>query len=73
MHHHRSANGQKAEVVDSATHREVHWNRPDGTYVFVIVDAVFRNNTTVATKAPLPTLAQLKDFVMDPRLVLPPA
>jgi hypothetical protein len=66
-------NGQKAEVVDSATHREVHWNRPDGTYVFVIVDAVFRNKTTVATKAPLPTLAQLKDFVTDPRLVLPPA
>ena len=65
------SNGQKAEVLDSATRREVHWSRRDGTYVFVIVDAVFGNNTTVATKAPLPTLAQLKDFVMDPRLVLP--
>jgi hypothetical protein len=64
-------NGQKAQVLDSSSRREVHWNRPDGTYAFVIVDAVFGNNTTVATKAPLPSLAQLEDFVMDPRLVLP--
>jgi hypothetical protein len=64
-------NSQKAQVLDSATRREVHWNRPDGTYVFVIVDAVFGNNTTVASKAALPTLASLEDFVMDPRLVLP--
>jgi hypothetical protein len=66
-------NGQPAQIFDSSTHREVHWSRPDGSYVFVIVDAVFGNNTTVATKAPLPTLGQLKDFVMDPRLVLPPS
>lgn len=49
----------------------MHWSRPDGSYVFVIVDAVFGNNTTVASKAALPTLTQLEDFVMDPRLVLP--
>jgi hypothetical protein len=66
-------NGLKAQVLDSSTRREVHWSRPDGTYLFVIIDAVFGNNTTIATKAPLPTLAQLEDFVMDPRLVLPPA
>lgn len=64
-------NGQQAEVLNSATRHEVHWSRPDGTYVFVIVDAVFGNNTTVASKAPLPTVAQLQELVMDPRLVLP--
>jgi hypothetical protein len=67
------ANGKKAQVLNTSTRREVHWSRPDGTYVFVIVDAVFGNNSTVATKSILPTLAQLEDFVMDPRLVLPPA
>jgi hypothetical protein len=64
-------NGQPAHVMDSQTRLEVHWSRPDGTYVFVIVDAVFGNNTTVASKAPLPTLAQLEQLVIDPRLVLP--
>jgi hypothetical protein len=67
------SNGQKAQVLNTSTRREVHWNRPDGTYVFVIADAVFGNNTAVASKSILPTLAQLEDFVMDPRLVLPPA
>jgi hypothetical protein len=67
------SNGQQAQVLNTTTRREVHWSRPDGTYVFVIVDAVFGNNTTVATKSALPTLAQLEDFVMDPRLVLPPS
>jgi hypothetical protein len=64
-------NGQPAVEMSSPTRLEVHWSRPDGTYVFVIVDAVFGNNTTVASKAPLPTLAQLEQLVMDPRLVLP--
>ena len=67
----RLPNGQSAEVMNSATRLEVHWSRPDGTYVFVIVDAVFGNNTTVASKAALPTLVQLERLVMDPRLVLP--
>jgi hypothetical protein len=67
------SNGQKAQVLNTSSRREVHWSRPDGTYVFVIVDAVFGNNTTVATKSTLPTLAQLEDFVTDPRLVLPPS
>ena len=45
---------------------------PGGSYVFVIVDAIFGNNSTVATKSALPTVAQLEAFVMDSRLVLPP-
>ena len=66
-------NGQPAQVLNSATRREVHWSRPDGTYVFAIVDATFANNTTVASHAALPTLTQLERFVIDPRLVLPPS
>ena len=57
--------------MNSPTRLEVHWSRSDGTYVFVLVDAVFGNNTTVASTAPLPTLALLEQLVMDPRLVLP--
>jgi len=64
-------NAQPAEILNSTTRREVHWSRPDGSYVFVIVDAVFGNNTTVATTSALPTLVQLEEFVMDVRLVLP--
>ncbi|MEP6651594.1 MAG: hypothetical protein ABJA74_17025 [Lapillicoccus sp.] len=64
-------NGEQAEIMNSASRLEVHWSRSDGTYVFVIVDAIFGNNGTVASKAPLPTLAQLEELVMDPRLVLP--
>lgn len=61
-----------AWVQTSLTRRqEVQRARPDGTYVFVIADPVFGNNTTVASKAALPTLAALEAFVMDPRLVLP--
>jgi hypothetical protein len=65
-------NGAPAQLLDSTTRREVHWSRPDGSYVFVIVDATFGNNSTVATTSALPTLAQLEAFVMDSRLVLPP-
>jgi hypothetical protein len=39
--------------------------------VFAIIDATFRNNSVTPSEAALPTLDQLKSFVMDPRLVLP--
>ena len=71
MHDGQPAQRSARPCDESQTRLEVHRSRPDGTYVFVIVDAVFGNNTTVASKAPLPTLAQLEQLVMDPRLVLP--
>ena len=61
----------EAEVLTKPDRLEVHWSRPDDTYVFAIVDATFRNNTRTPSQAALPTLQQLKAFVMDPRLVLP--
>jgi hypothetical protein len=63
--------GSEAQVLTNRDRLEVHWSRPDGTYVFAIVDATFRNNSLTPSQAALPTLHQLKAFVMDPRLVLP--
>ena len=63
--------GSEAQVLTNPDRLEVHWTRPDGTYVFAIVDATFRNNSLTPSQAALPTLDQLKAFVMDPRLVLP--
>jgi hypothetical protein len=60
-----------AQVLTNPDRREVHWSRPDGSYVFAIVDSTFRNNSLVPSHAPLPTLEQLQAFVMDPRLVFP--
>ena len=63
--------GSEGQVLTNPDRLEVHWSRPDGTYVFAIVDATFRNNSLTPSQAALPTLDQLKAFVMDPRLVLP--
>jgi hypothetical protein len=63
--------GSEAQVLTNPDRLEVHWSRPDGTYVFAIVDATFRNNSLTPSQAALPMLDQLKAFVMDPRLVLP--
>jgi hypothetical protein len=63
--------GSEAQVLTNPDRLEVHWPRPDDTYVFAIVDATFRNNSLTPSQAALPTLDQLKAFVMDPRLVLP--
>jgi hypothetical protein len=63
--------GSEAQVLTNPDRLEVHWAREDGTYVFAIVDATFRNNSLTPSQAPLPTLDQLKAFVMDPRLKLP--
>ncbi|HWH99248.1 MAG TPA: hypothetical protein VNT27_02875 [Propionibacteriaceae bacterium] len=63
--------GSEAQVLTNPDRLEVHWPRHDGTYVFAIVDATFRNNSLTPSQAALPTLDQLKAFVMDPRLVLP--
>ncbi len=60
-----------AETLVSPERLELHWSRPDRTYVFAIVDATFRNNSLTPTQAALPTLEQLEAFVMDRRLVLP--
>ena len=60
-----------AQVLTNPDRLEVHWSRQDGSYVFAIVDATFRNNSPTPSQAALPTLDQLKAFVRDPRLVLP--
>ncbi len=59
-----------AETLVSPERLELHWTRPDRSYVFAIVDATFRNNSLTPTRAALPTMEQLEAFVMDPRLVL---
>lgn len=61
----------EAQVLVNPDRLEVHWPRRDGSYVFAIVDSTFRNNSLTPSQAALPTLEQLKAFVMDPRLVLP--
>jgi hypothetical protein len=66
------ANGSSATVLSTTSRRELHWSRPDGSYVFAIVDSTFRNNTLVPSTAALPTLEELEGLVTDPRLVLPP-
>jgi hypothetical protein len=63
--------GSEAQVLTDPDRLEVHWSRPDGSYVFVIADRTFRNKSLTPSQAALPTLDQLKAFVMDPRLVLP--
>ena len=65
-------NGSPARALSRPTRLELHWRRPDKSYVFAIVDSTFRNNTVVASTSALPTLGQLEAFVTDPRLVLPP-
>jgi hypothetical protein len=65
-------NGFPALALSRRTRLELHWRRPDESYVFAIVDSTFRNNTVVASTSALPTLAHLEAFVTDPRLVLPP-
>jgi hypothetical protein len=65
------ADRSEAQVLTDPDRLEVHWSRPDGSYVFVIADSTFRNNSLTPSQAALPTLDQLKAFVMDPRLVLP--
>ncbi len=62
--------GSPAQLLTNPDRLEVHWPRPDGSYVFAIVDATFHNSLT-PTRSPLPTMDQLMAFVMDPRLVLP--
>ena len=64
--------GSSALALAGPTRLEIHRGRPDGSYVFVIVDSTFRNNTVVPSTAALPTLGQLEALVTDPRLVLPP-
>ncbi len=64
-------NGSTAIALSKASRRELHWSRPDGSYVFVIVDSTFRNNSLVPSTADLPTLKELEEFATDPRLVLP--
>jgi hypothetical protein len=64
-------NGSSAIVLSKASRREFHWSRPDGSYVFAIVDSTFRNNSLVPSTAALPTLKALEEFATDPRLVLP--
>jgi hypothetical protein len=65
-------NGSPALALSRPTRLELHWRRPDESYVFAIVDSTFRNNTVVASTSALPTLGRLEAFVTDPRLVLPP-
>jgi hypothetical protein len=67
----RMANGSTATVLSTTSRREFHWARPDGSYVFAIVDSTFRNNSLVPSTAALPTLKQLEKFAIDSRLVLP--
>jgi hypothetical protein len=68
---HTMPDRSSAQVLLKPDRLELHWSRPDGSYVFAIVDATFRNNSLTPSSAPLPTLDQLEAFVMDPRLVLP--
>lgn len=68
---HTLPDGSPAQVLSRADRLEMHRTRPDGSYVFAIVDATFRNNSLTPSEAALPTLEQLEAFVMDPRLVLP--
>jgi hypothetical protein len=70
-HSHTMPDHSQAEVLLNPDRLELHWPRPDGSYVFAIVDATFRNNSLTPSKAALPRLQQLEAFVMDPRLVLP--
>jgi len=70
-HSHAMPDHSQAEVLLNPDRLELHWPRPDGSYVFAIVDATFRNNSLTPSRAALPSLHQLEAFVMDPRLVLP--
>jgi hypothetical protein len=70
-HSHTMPDHSQAEVLLNPDRLELHWPRPDGSYVFAIVDATFRNNSLTPSKAALPSLSQLEAFVMDRRLVLP--
>ena len=65
------SDGSSATVLSTSSRRELHWSRPDGSYVFAIVDSTFRNNTIAPSTAALPTLTELEAFATDPRLVLP--
>jgi hypothetical protein len=67
----RMVNGSTATVLSTPSRREFHWSRPDGSYVFAIVDSTFRNNSLVPSAAMLPTLKELEEFATDSRLVLP--
>jgi hypothetical protein len=70
-HAHAMPDRSPARVLVEPDRLELHWSRPDGSYVFAIVDATLRNNSLTPGSAPLPTLDRLEAFVMDPRLVLP--
>jgi hypothetical protein len=65
------SNGSTAIVLSNAHRLELHWSRPDGSYVFVIVDSTFRNNSLVPSTAALPTLKEREELATVPRLVLP--
>ncbi|MFB6723789.1 hypothetical protein ACFCV3_26650 [Kribbella sp. NPDC056345] len=51
---------------------EFSYVQPDGEFLYVAVDPVFRNNTTISSKQMAITDAQLFAFATDPALSLPP-
>ncbi|MEV4260009.1 hypothetical protein [Kribbella sp. NPDC049584] len=65
-------NGRPAMLGRQGKMLELSYLRPDGEFVYVAIDPVFRNNTTVPVSEVAITDAQLFAFVTDPALELPP-
>ncbi|GAA1663573.1 hypothetical protein GCM10009745_01490 [Kribbella yunnanensis] len=65
-------NGRTAMLGRRGRMIEFSYVQPDGEYLNVAVDPVFRNNTTIASKDMAVTDAQLFAFATDPELNLPP-
>ncbi|MFC9694164.1 hypothetical protein ACFTSF_36805 [Kribbella sp. NPDC056951] len=65
-------NGRTAMIGRQDRMIEFSYLQPDGEFVYVAVDPVFRNNTTIPVKKMTITDAQLIAFATDPALNLPP-
>lgn len=65
-------NGRPAMIGRQGRMVEFSYVQPDGEFLYVAVDPVFRNNTTTASKKMTVTDSQLFAFATDPALNLPP-
>ncbi|MET7276799.1 hypothetical protein ABZS29_01105 [Kribbella sp. NPDC005582] len=65
-------NGRPAMLGRQGRMIEFSYLQPDGEFVYVGVDPVFRNNTTIASADMAVTNEQLFAFATDPALNLPP-
>ncbi len=67
------SNGRPAMIGRQGRMIEFSYVQPDGEFLYVAVDPVFRNNTTISSKHMAITDAQLFAFATDPALTLPPS